>query len=100
MDITVQELKQKKESGENFILIDVREPHEHRDFNVGGKLIPLGTVPQKLSQIEAHKGEEIVVYCRSGQRSGQAKLFLQQNGYTNVRNLTGGMLAWIDAFGR
>lgn len=99
MDITVQELKERLDKGEDFVLIDVRQPSEHQEFNVGGKLIPLGTVPVRMNEIAEDKDVEVVVYCRSGGRSGQAKQFLVQNGFSNVRNLQGGMLAWVDAFG-
>ena len=99
MDITVQELKEKLERGDKFILIDVREPHEHEEFNVGGNLYPLGNIMNAIVELEDHKDEEVVVYCRSGKRSANAQLFMQQAGYANVRNLEGGMLAWRDAFG-
>ena len=99
MDINVQELKERLDKGEDLVLIDVRQPNEHEEFNVGGKLIPLGTVPMRMSEISEDKDVEVVVYCRSGGRSGQAKQFLMQNGFSNVRNLQGGMLAWVDAYG-
>lgn len=100
MDITVKELKDKLANEDGFILIDVREPYEHEEFNVGGNLVPLGDIPATLSDLEEYKDREIIVYCRSGKRSGNAQAFLQQHGFTNVRNLEGGMLAWEDAFGR
>lgn len=99
MDITVQELKQKLDNKDNFIFIDVREPHEYEAFNLGAKLIPLGSIGGALEDLEDHKSDEIVIHCRSGARSGQAQLFLQQYGFENVRNLTGGVLAWQEAFG-
>lgn len=98
-DITVQELKQKLDAKEDFVFIDVREPYEYEEFNLGAKLIPLGSIPGALNELEPHKNDEIVVHCRSGARSGKAKAFLQQMGYTKVRNLTGGVLAWAEAFG-
>ncbi|MCB0629211.1 MAG: rhodanese-like domain-containing protein [Saprospiraceae bacterium] len=98
MDILPKELKEKLEREDDFVLIDVREPHEHSAFNVGGELIPLKTLPVRLSELENAKDVEVVVYCRSGARSGMAKQFLQENGFKNVRNLTGGMLAWQDEF--
>jgi rhodanese-related sulfurtransferase len=98
MDITVQELKQKLDNQESFIFIDVREPHEYADFNLGAKLIPLGNLPTHLHDFEKHKNDEIVVHCRSGARSGVAKDLFERAGYTNVRNLTGGVLAWAEAF--
>lgn len=99
MDITPKELKEKIDSGDDFVLIDVREPNEHEAFNVGGHLIPVKTIPTRIADLEAHKDAEIVVYCRSGARSGMAQRFMQENGFTNVRNLTGGMLGWQDEFG-
>lgn len=100
MDINVQELKQKLDQDEKFLFIDVRERHEYEDFNLGGKLIPLGDIPEAIASLEEHKSDEIVIYCRSGQRSGMAQQFLQQHGFSNVRNLTGGVLAWVELFGR
>ncbi len=99
MDITVQELRQKLESGEDFLLLDVREPYEFDEFNLGGQLMPLGVLPARIWEIEDHKGDELVVYCRSGGRSGMAKGLLEAQGFSHVRNLTGGVLAWLDAFG-
>ncbi|MEN0006212.1 MAG: rhodanese-like domain-containing protein [Bacteroidota bacterium] len=99
MDISVQELKTKLENKEDFVLIDVREPHEHEEFNVGGSLYPVGDLPNKVDQLSDQKEAEVVVYCRSGGRSGMAQTILQGAGFKNVRNLTGGMLAWVDTFG-
>ncbi len=100
MDITVQELRQKLESGEQFVFIDVREPWENEEFNIGARLIPLGTLVNSMYELDDHKNDEIVVHCRSGARSGQAQGMLQANGFTNVRNLTGGIMAWEAAFGK
>ena len=100
MDITVQELKKRLDEGDkSFVFIDVREPHEYQAFNLGAELIPLGIIPVRLQDFESHKNDEIVVHCRSGARSGQAKDFMMANGFTNVRNLEGGVLAWIDSYG-
>lgn len=98
-DIEVTELKVKLESKEDFVLIDVREAHENQVFNVGGKLIPLGNLPGSIEELKKYQGVEIVVYCRSGNRSGMAKQFMEQQGFSNVRNLLGGMLQWQEAFG-
>ncbi|GJM36252.1 MAG: hypothetical protein DHS20C18_52530 [Saprospiraceae bacterium] len=100
MDLNVNQLKEKIDKGEDFVLIDVREPHEHEEFNVGGQLIPLGTIATKIAELEDRKDQEVVVYCRSGGRSGMAQQLLIQSGFKNVKNLTGGMLAWQDAFGK
>ena len=100
-DITVQELKKRLDAGDqSFVFIDVREPYEYHEFNLGAQLIPLGNIPNAIADFEEHKADEIVVHCRSGARSGQAKMFMMQNGFTNVRNLEGGVLAWQSAFGK
>lgn len=99
MDITVQELRQKLEAGEKFIFIDVREPYEYEEFNLGARLIPLGTIGQHIDELSEHKDEEIVLHCRSGARSGQAKMLLESMGFSNVRNTLGGVLAWREAYG-
>jgi len=98
MNISVTELKNKLEAEESLVLIDVREPHEHDEFNIGGRLIPIGNIPQAIEDLSDHKDDEIVVYCRSGNRSGMAQQFLQQYGFSKVKNLTGGMLAWQESF--
>lgn len=97
-DITVQELKRKMDDGDKFVFVDVREPHEFEEFNLGAKLIPLNTVPLKMEEISDDKDAEIVVHCRSGKRSAMAQKFMQQAGYSNVRNLMGGVLAWRDLY--
>lgn len=98
MDISVQELKQKLEAKEAFVFIDVRENHEYEEFNLGAKLIPLGDIMGKIPDLEQHKEEEIVIHCRSGQRSGMAQHILTEAGFKNVRNLIGGVLEWKEAF--
>ena len=93
--ISVQQLKNRLDSGEKINLVDVREPMENAEFNIGGKLIPLGKIQSmQVEEIEDLKNEELICYCRSGNRSGHACLFLESLGFTNVKNLTGGMLAW------
>jgi rhodanese-related sulfurtransferase len=95
--ITVEELKARLDKGESFHLLDVREPSEHAEFNIGGTLLPLGKIQtMQTDAIEDWKDEEVIVYCRSGNRSGQASLILETVGFTKVTNLTGGMLAWQD----
>ena len=98
-DITINELKDKLDKEEDFVLIDVREPYEHEAFNIGGELIPMGRFPAVISDLEEYRDKEVVVYCRSGNRSGVIKRALVNSGFTNVRNLLGGMLAWQDEFG-
>ena len=98
-DISVIELKKRLDAGEKINLIDVREQFEYDEFNLGGELIPLGTLPGKLEDLETLKDEEVIVHCRSDARSGTAKMFLSQSGFTNVRNLIGGVLDWQAQFG-
>lgn len=93
-DITVQELKQRMDAGEELTIIDVREPHEWEMDHITDNHIPMGEIPGKLAEMEDQKDAEIIVHCRSGGRSGQIAMFMAQNGFTNVRNLEGGMLAW------
>jgi rhodanese-related sulfurtransferase len=97
MDITVQELKQKLDAGEKFVFIDVREPWENEEFNLGAQLMPVGDLMNTIWQLEEHKNDEIIVHCRSGARSGMAQAMMQAQGFTNVRNLTGGVIAWREA---
>ena len=97
--INVQELHDRIEAGDTLNLIDVREPHEHDEFNIGGLLLPLGDIRVgDTESIEKFKDQEIICYCRSGNRSGQAAMVLESLGFTNVTNVTGGMLAWRENF--
>lgn len=93
-DITVEELKSKLDQSEDFLFIDVREPHEYEEFNLGAWLIPLGSLMSHIRELEPHRNDEIVIHCRSGARSGAAKEALTQLGFTKVRNLLGGVLDW------
>jgi rhodanese-related sulfurtransferase len=97
--ISVADLKAKIDAGDKINLVDVREPHEHAAFNIGGQLFPLGLVQSlQLDEIEHLKEETIYIYCRSGNRSGQACLMLEPYGFKNVINVSGGMLAWQEQF--
>jgi len=98
--ITADEVKARLDAGENVNLVDVREPAEHAEFNIGGILLPLGKIQtMQTDDIDDLKNEEVICYCRSGQRSMQATLMLETFGFTNVKNLTGGMLGWKEKFG-
>jgi rhodanese-related sulfurtransferase len=100
MEITVQQLKEKFNSGDKFLLLDVREPWEFEEFNLGGQLMPVGDIMNKMWELEDHKESEIVVHCRSGARSGMAQGLLMANGFKNVRNLKGGVMEWEAVFGK
>jgi rhodanese-related sulfurtransferase len=93
-DITVTELKDRLDKGENILIIDVREPHEYALSNINGVHIPLGNLPSAIDSLPEDKNQEIIVHCRSGARSANAAAFLRQQGFTNVRNLLGGILEW------
>ena len=95
-DITCADVKMRLESGEKFNFIDVREEWEHEEKNIGARLIPLGEIPDRISEIEDLKNEEVVVHCKSGGRSGQAKKYLNSQGFTNVRNMVGGITAYLE----
>jgi rhodanese-related sulfurtransferase len=99
-NITVEELKKRMDAGEHLNIIDVREPNEYEEFNIGVKLIPLGNIQSmQLDEIEQWKNEEVIIHCRSGKRSMTACLILETAGFTNTKNLEGGMLAWVDKYG-
>lgn len=97
-DITTLELKERIDAGEKLNLFDVREVHEYEVFNIGAILIPLGELPGRISELKHLENEEVIIHCRSGARSGQAKMFLEDAGFTNVRNVLGGMLDWQARF--
>ncbi|HET9280312.1 MAG TPA: rhodanese-like domain-containing protein, partial [Flavitalea sp.] len=77
-----------------------REPDENAEFNIGGMLVPLGKIQSmQVDELEDLKEEEVVCYCRSGNRSGQACLILDMLGFKNTKNLAGGMLLWHEKYG-
>jgi adenylyltransferase/sulfurtransferase len=90
--LSVKELKRRIDAGEDMYIIDVREPWEYKIAQIGGKLIPLKEVPQRLSEID--RDREVVVQCKSGARSQRIAELLKQQGYPRVVNLAGGILAW------
>ena len=92
--ISVDELNELRQAGADFQLVDVREPAEYDQANIEGLLIPLQTIPNNLDKIE--KGKQVVVHCRSGKRSANAIQFLESQGFDNLFNLDGGILAWRD----
>lgn len=83
------------DNGEKLNIIDVREPSEYAEYNIGGKLIPLGKIAgMQFDEIEDMKEEELIIHCKAGSRSMQACLILEQVGFTNLVNLTGGVMAF------
>src|SRR6202795_821735 len=93
-DVQVEELKRRLDAGENLFVLDVREPHEYQICNIGGHLIPLNDLPNRMNELDSSR--EIVAHCRSGARSAKAVNFLRQAGFRKVHNLSGGILAWAD----
>ena len=93
-DINANELLVRIQNGEHLNLLDVRGEIEYHTFNIGGKNIPLPDLEENLYQLALNKNEEIIVVCKAGLRSATAQSILQLNGYKNIRNLTGGLIAW------
>jgi molybdopterin/thiamine biosynthesis adenylyltransferase/rhodanese-related sulfurtransferase len=92
--ITVRELKEKLENGQNVSILDVREPHEYEVANIGARLIPLGELPERL--VELGKDETFAVHCKTGARSARAVQLLKEAGFQNVYNVEGGITAWSE----
>lgn len=93
-EISVQELKEKMDLGEDFQLIDVREDFEYEMSNLGGQLIPLSGILIESRKID--KTKPAIIMCRSGKRSAAAIMQLEQQGFTDLYNLKGGILAWAE----
>ncbi len=93
-EITVQELKQKMDNGDNVNVLDVREPHEYEVANIGVKLIPLGELPQRIAELDSD--ENFAIHCKSGARSAKAVKLLQDAGFQNAYNVKGGITAWSE----
>ena len=98
-NITVEQLKARMDAGEKINLIDCREPSEYAEFNIGGKLIPLGQIQSmQTDEIDDLRNEEVIIHCRSGKRSVTACLFLETLGFTHTVNVLGGVLDWQAKF--
>lgn len=93
--ITASELKQRLSNGESLHIVDVREPQEYQETNMGALLLPLGKIANgEIDPIEDWRNSEVIVHCKSGMRSMQACMILEQMGFTNTVNLAGGIMAW------
>lgn len=98
--ITVEELKARIDAGEKMNLLDVREDNERAEFNVGGTHFRLRRIQDMaIEELEGMKEEEVICYCRSGNRSQMACLMLEHMGFKNTVNVAGGMLDWAEKFG-
>jgi rhodanese-related sulfurtransferase len=91
--INAAEFMNRRQNGEDMNVLDVREALEYSTYNIGGKNVPLSVLPDYINQLDYNKTDEIVVICKVGLRSETARLLLNQNGYQNVRNLSGGLIA-------
>jgi len=91
-EMTVEELKSRLDHGDDLYILDVREPNEYEIANLGGHLIPLSELPERVSEIDPYR--EVIVHCKSGGRSARAVKFLQNAGFKKVKNLAGGIDAW------
>ena len=96
-EISVQELQALKDSQADFFLLDVREPWEYEAENLGGHLIPLNQLPDRLAELDP--AQHIVVHCQMGGRSSRATMFLLERGFQHVQNLRGGLKAWLNEIG-
>jgi molybdopterin/thiamine biosynthesis adenylyltransferase/rhodanese-related sulfurtransferase len=93
-EMQVEELKRRLDAGEDIYVLDVREPHEYQIANIGGHLIPLGDLPNRVNELDSSR--EIVAHCKMGGRSAKAVTFLRQAGFKKVHNLAGGITAWAE----
>ena len=93
-EITVQDLKARLANNEKLNIVDVREEWEYDEDNIGAQLLPLGDIPKRISEIAHLKDQEIIVHCRSGARSARAQKYLASQGFENVINLAGGIMAF------
>ncbi len=93
-EISVEELKRRRDAGDDLFILDVREPHEYQICNLGGYLIPLNDLPKRVNELDSSR--EIIAHCKMGGRSAKAVDFLQKAGFKKVKNLTGGILAWAN----
>jgi rhodanese-related sulfurtransferase len=91
-EISVQELQALREADADFMILDVRDAWEYKERNLGGHLIPLKELPNRLNELD--KDKQIIVHCQMGGRSSRATAFLMEQGFKNVFNLRGGIQAW------
>ena len=93
-ELSVEELHARFEAGEPVVLLDVREEYEYDIIHLDGILIPLDSLENRLEELEKYKADELIVHCRTGNKSAEAVALLRKNGFSKARNLTGGLTAW------
>jgi adenylyltransferase/sulfurtransferase len=96
-EIDALEHDRRLRAGDPLLLLDVREPREYEICRIpGGRLLPLGELPKRIEELRLAGNQEIVVHCRTGIRSAKAVNFMRSAGFRRARNLSGGILDWID----
>ncbi|MFK7778266.1 MAG: rhodanese-like domain-containing protein [Gimesia sp.] len=94
-EIDCQAVKQKLDSKHSFLLLDCREQDEYDTVNIeSSQLLPMSEIQQRVTELEKHRAEEIIVFCHHGMRSMQVTSWLLQQGFTNVKSMQGGIDAW------
>ena len=94
-EISVEDVKAKRDKKEKFLFLDVRENFEYQIANIEGtKLIPLGEIESRAKELESFKDQEIIAHCHHGGRSRKALELLQSKGFTKLKNMTGGIDEW------
>jgi rhodanese-related sulfurtransferase len=94
MNISIQDFKESFTKPHQFQIIDVRSELEYHTYNIGGKNIPLGTLPALVEDLDLETDQEIIVVCQHGIRSETARIILENHGFTKVKNLKGGLTAY------
>ncbi len=98
MTILPQELKSLIDTKADFLLLDVREEWEYDEYHIGGLNIPLNSLPTRLSEISIWKKKLVVIHCKAGTRGRTGTKYLLKNGFSNVKNLEGGVQSYLDTF--
>jgi rhodanese-related sulfurtransferase len=95
VEVSAAEVRGLQERGEEFLFLDVREPDEYEKARIeGARLLPLGELEARLGELAGSEAKRVVVHCHHGGRSAKACRLLQQRGWSDVRNLAGGIEAW------
>ena len=94
-EVDVRAVKQMIDRGQDFLLLDVRQPEEHAHVNIErAKLIPLRELQQRIEELSDYRDKPVIVHCHHGGRSMQATMFLRQQGFAGAQNMAGGIDAW------
>ncbi|QDU94276.1 rhodanese-like domain-containing protein [Lignipirellula cremea] len=95
LEINVHQVKQLRDGGEEFLLLDCREPSEYEAVKIeGSKHLPMGETPSRLEELEAFRNGRIVVHCHHGGRSMKVTSFLRDQGFAGAQNMEGGIDQW------